>query len=122
MRLARRLRCGRAPMNKFLPLVLIASCASPSEPDLPLGDVSRDDLKSDAPWGAALTCKAVPVLPRLIAPEIPISLNGLTLRLSDEASGFDEVFPIGVGTIDPDEGSATYGESRSYWPVLAHDT
>jgi hypothetical protein len=90
------------------------------EPDLPLGDVSADDLKADsAGWGAALTCKPVPDLPRLDAPRIVVSLNGLTLRLVDTATGFEKVFPVGVGAHDTDSTSVTYGESLSYYPVIA---
>jgi len=86
--------------------------------ELPLGDRAGDD-KADGQWGAALTCKAIPELPQLVAPRITISLNGLTLHLVDEVSGYDKVFPIGPGQIEDDETATSYGESLSYYPVLA---
>ncbi len=85
--------------------------------DLSLGDVVEPELKADG-WGHALECKPVPDLPVLGAPEIHVSLNGLTLRLVDPASGFEKVFPIGPGAIDTDPESETFGESLSYFPVL----
>jgi len=91
----------------------------PAEPDLPLGDLSADDAKFDGQWGAALTCKTPPDLPALPAPKIFISLQGLTLRLVDETTGFEKVFPIGPGIIDEKTTSATYGESKSYYPLIA---
>ncbi|HEY3359378.1 MAG TPA: L,D-transpeptidase [Polyangia bacterium] len=90
--------------------------------DMPLGDVSADDMKADGNWGAALTCKPVPALPRLTKPRITVSLNGLTLRLSDDAGGFNKVFPIGPGAIEHGETAAGHGESKSYYPVIAAGT
>ena len=87
--------------------------------DLPVGELTGDDGKADGNWGAALTCKTVPNLPPLARPEIIVSINGLTLRLIDRTTGFDKVFPIGPGAIDADPTSLTYGESLSYYPVLA---
>jgi hypothetical protein len=69
----------------------------PEEAELGLGEV--DDLKEDGGWGAALTCKAIPDLPALVNPEVVISLDGLTLHLTDESTGFGKVFPIGPGKI-----------------------
>lgn len=88
--------------------------------DLSLGDLSVNDLKADGVWGAATTCKAIPDLPGLSQPEIFISLEGLTLRLVDRATGFEKVFPIGAGALDTDESSTTYGESLSMFPQLAY--
>ena len=92
---------------------------SDGEPDLGLGDVSADDLKADGNWGAALTCKPIPDLPRLSNPKITVSLHGLTLRLYDETTGFNKVFPIGPGVINTNPGDSTYGESKSYYPIIA---
>lgn len=79
---------------------------------LPLGDV--DDLRADdATWGNALECKSWPNVAELPNPEITISLRGLTLRLRDRTTGFDKVYAIGPGTIEPN------GESKSYYPVRA---
>lgn len=89
--------------------------------DLPLGELSATDGKDDGVWGAATTCKPIPTtFARLSQPEIFISLEGLTLRLVDRATGFEKVFPVGVGTLDNDERSTTYGESLSMYPVLAY--
>jgi hypothetical protein len=90
--------------------------------DLPLGDLNVDDLKADGGWGHATECKPIPSLPALVSPRIVISLQGLTLRLSDPVTGYDKVFPIGSGIIDAKEGSKTYGESLSYYPMLANKT
>lgn len=91
--------------------------APSSTADLPLGDLAPDDLKTDGDWGAALTCKPIPELAGLIAPEIRMSIDGMTLHLVDRASGFDKVFPVGVGTIDAKDTSPTFGESYSYAPI-----
>jgi hypothetical protein len=108
-------------MRKLAPLLatlLLPACApQPADEDLPLGDVSPDDFKADGNWGHALECKAIPSLPRLVNPRITVSLNGLTLHLTDDA-GFDKVFPIGPGKVDGDDTSATFGESLSYAPLL----
>ena len=88
--------------------------------DLPVGELSGDDAKADGNWGSATTCKALPDLPALPAPEIIVSLDGQTLHLRDRTTGFDKVFPIGVGAIEDDLGSRAFGESRSYWPVAAY--
>ena len=66
--------------------------------DLPLGDV--DGLKADGSWGAATTCKAIPVLTPLADPAITVSLDGLTLHLVDRQGTYDKVFPIGPGAIE----------------------
>ncbi|MBM4371747.1 MAG: L,D-transpeptidase [Deltaproteobacteria bacterium] len=70
----------------------------PEVEELGIGEV--DDLKADGGWGAALTCKPIPALPVLAQPEIVVSLDGLTLRLVDKATGFEKVFPIGPGKIE----------------------
>lgn len=82
--------------------------ANPDEPvaDLDLGEVDDLGIKEDG-WGAALDCKPVPDLPALRDPEIIISLDGLTLHLRDRAGGYDRVFPVGVGTVDPSGKSLT---------------
>jgi hypothetical protein len=100
-----------------------AACGAPgaptsSEPDLPLGDRLADDLKDDGTWGSALTCKAIPDLPQLVHPRITVSLQGLTLHLVDD-NGYDKVFPIGPGAINPTTTDASFGESRSYYPIIA---
>ncbi len=52
-----------------------------------------DDGKSDAPRYAIPTN-----LPELVAPEIIVSLDGLTVHLFDRETGFNAVYPAGVGT------------------------
>jgi len=92
-------------------LALFTSCAD-GPVDLPTrtscpGETSRsatvsaDDMKADGNWGAALTCKELPNLPPLTQPKITLSIDGLTLRLTDAASGYDKVFPVGPGQIRP---------------------
>lgn len=51
-----------------------------------------DDGKSDAPHYAIPTD-----LPQLTAPEIIVSLDGLTVHLFDRDTGFQAVYPAGVG-------------------------
>jgi lipoprotein-anchoring transpeptidase ErfK/SrfK len=52
-----------------------------------------DDGKSDAPRYTVPTD-----LPELVAPEIIVSLDGLSVHLFDRATGWQAVFPAGVGT------------------------
>ena len=106
----------------LLLLTSVASCADDASPDstgedLPLGDLPADMGKADGDWGAALTCKDVPNLPPLVSPKITVSLNGLTLHLTDAVTGFDKVFPIGPGRIETDPTSGEFGESLSYHPI-----
>jgi hypothetical protein len=107
----------------FVVLLLATSSGCDPEgrlaPDLPLGDRLDDAYKADGTWGAALTCKTAPELPQLVSPHITVSIDGLTLRLTDEASGFDKVFPVGPGAINHNPGETSYGESRTLYPVLA---
>jgi len=111
-------------MKRALLLACLAACSQPipaddSNPaDLPLGDRLADDEKADGNWGAALTCKPAPNLPSLMSPRIVISLDGLTLHLTDDETGFDKVFPVGVGAIETDPSSASFGESKTYEPLL----
>jgi hypothetical protein len=110
-------------MKRFLLVLFVTACGEPvpadsGDVDLPLGDRLAEDQKADGNWGAALTCKPAPDLPSLVNPRITISLDGLTLHLSDPASGYDKVFPIGVGAIETDQSSANFGESKTYEPLL----
>ena len=111
-------------------LTALAACAAddssmdPSEDeaggDLPLGDVSADDMKADGNWGAALTCKPLPNLPPLVSPKITLSIDGLTLRLTDATTGFDKVFPVGAGKVETDPNSGEFRESLSYFPIARY--
>lgn len=128
MRLRPNERETRTPCRSLLAIAFglaVAACApagDPSSPnaegDLPLGDRLEEDRKADGVWGSALTCKPIPDLPRLSRPEIYISLHGLTVRLVDRTAGFEKVFPVGVGAIDTQSSSPTYGESKTYYPIL----
>jgi hypothetical protein len=122
---ARGLLAARVMKRSLLLLTVFATaCGAPEPADdsdsdaLPLGDRLPDDTKADGNWGSALTCKPVPDLPRLVNPKIIISINGLTLHLVDPATGYDKVFPVGVGAIDSEETSASFGESHTYYPLL----
>ncbi len=116
----------------FIALFALAGCAAEPESeespvpeglveidDLPVGDQLPDDAKADGNWGSALTCKPLPDLPPLQKPKIFVSIDGLTLRLVDEATGFEKVFPIGAGQVDR-VGPVTQGESYSMYPVLRY--
>jgi len=119
-------------MARHLPLVLalMLGCAdlgTPSDPgdDLPLGDVAMSDSKADGPdpqWGWALTCKQAPLLTPLAQPRIIVSINGLSLHLIDDATGTSRVYPIGVGILDWDTSSNTYGESLTWGAVVEAGT
>jgi hypothetical protein len=122
-------------MNRYtllIALLALAGCAAEPETDespapegladvedLPVGDLLPEDAKADGNWTHALRCKPVPDLPPLTAPEIYVSIEGLTLRLVDKPSGFEKVFPIGPGAIDR-VGPVTQGESYSMFPVLRY--
>ncbi len=85
--------------------------------DLPLGTI-EGGLGTEG-WGSALECKPIPALSPLVAPRIVISLDGMTVHVRDEATGYDRVFPAGVGAINENEDEASYGESLSYYPIIA---
>lgn len=106
--------------------LVLAACADSAPPpeggDLPLGDVEGDVKADGTGWGAALTCKTIPDVPALVAPHITVSVNGLTLHLQDEATGYDRVFPIGPGRVDQDDNDPEYGESLTYRPILDRGT
>ena len=113
-----------ALVRRLLPLLFVFACAdeAASTADLPLGDVEGDTKADGNGWGSALTCKDIPDLPALVAPKITVSLDGLTLHLTDATAGYDKVFPIGPGRIDQDESDPEYGESLSYRPIIDHGT
>src|SRR6185295_16606149 len=108
-------------------LLVVGSCADDPSPlddvggeaDMDLGDRLPDDMKADGNWGAALTCKPVPNLPRLANPKVTVSLDGLTLHLVDVGGTYDKVFPIGPGKTDLTETDPEYRESLSYRPVIS---
>jgi hypothetical protein len=84
--------------------------------DLPVG-AFEDALEGQ--WGSALSCKPIPAFAQLVAPRVILSIEGMTVHVVDEATGYDKVFPAGVGQIDTDESASTFGESLSYFPIVA---
>lgn len=103
-----------------LGLAPIASCVTPQEEgaDLAVGELSEEDGKDDGAWGYALTCKTIPSVTPLRQPRITVSIDGLTLHLTDAATGYDRVFPVGVGAISHTASDPEYGESHTYYPIL----
>ncbi len=67
--------------------------------EIEIGDFVADQ-KTDGDWTEALKCKPIPEMEPLVDPKIIISLDGLTLRLVDQAGDYDRVFPIGPGAIN----------------------
>ena len=88
------------------------------EPDLPLGTVEGADTSSTN-WGSALICKSIPEVSPLVSPRLILSIDGMSVHLIDEATGYDRVFPAGVGKIENEESDSSYQESLSYFPILA---
>ena len=83
-----------------------------------------DDGKSDAPRYTIPTD-----LPVLMAPEIIVSLDGLTVHLFDRVTGFQAVYPAGVGTknsrgvsITPAGHFQTGANSADTWWYVARRT
>jgi len=109
-------------------LVAFTSCATDRGPapgnddsdpsDLGVGDLSDEDTKADGDWGYALECKPLPAVAPLVEPKITLSIDGLTLHLTDAVTGFDKVYPVGPGAQDTNEAEETFGESLSYYPIL----
>lgn len=82
-----------------------------------------DDGKSDIPR------YAIPMnLPELVAPEVIVSLDGLTVHFFDRATGFSRVFPAGVGekyngrSITPTGHFATSADLTDTWWYVARRT
>jgi hypothetical protein len=132
---------AEAAMSKLVSLlslaVLAAGCADATydgDPELGMGEgvdydadnpnAPMDDGKSDAPRYTVPTD-----LPMLVAPEIIVSIDGLTVHLFDRATGFQEVYPAGVGTknsrgvsITPAGHFKTGAEVRDGWWYVARRT
>src|SRR5690348_12331054 len=109
-------------MKRLLPLLLLAACGPvPSDQplsaeavvydaegeetfgDLPVGEIEGADT-STKNWGAALTCKPIPEVSPLVQPRLILSIDGMSVHLIDEVTGYDRVFPAGVGKIESDSG------------------
>lgn len=127
-------------MSKLVTLlslaVLATACVESAEQDPEMGSgegvdfdeenpgVPLDDGKSDAPR------YTVPSdLPMLVAPEIIVSLDGLTVHLFDRATGFQAVYPTGVGiknsrgvSITPAGHFQTGPDSDDTWWYVARRT
>jgi lipoprotein-anchoring transpeptidase ErfK/SrfK len=106
--------------------LLLPSCVDPADESLPDVNVSGGvategegnpwDRENPGAFEAFDPAKAdgpiyeIPsYLPKLIAPHIIVSLEGLSIELRDEASGFEKVYPTGVG--------ARGSSGKSYTPV-----
>ena len=106
----------------WLAAIALASCSPDPQTmseneQLSLGELP--EIKADGQWGDATKCKAIPALQPLVDPAITLSTNGLTLRLEDRATGFERVYPVGVGAINHEAGQTAEGLSRTLYPVLA---
>ncbi len=108
-----------------LPHVLDEGASAPPPPaelagaELPVGAV--EGHKADGTWGAATTCKALPEVAPLADPLVVISLDGLTLHLTDRAGDYDRVFPIGPGAVESGVSLTPTSESRPegvFWARL----
>lgn len=117
--------------------VLATACADGSfgeDPELGVGEgvdydeenpnAPMDDGKSDAPRYPVPTN-----LPMLVAPEIIVSLDGLTVHLFDRATGWQAVYPAGVGTknsrgvsITPPGHFKTSANTNDSWWYVARRT
>jgi L,D-transpeptidase-like protein len=134
----------RANFMRNLPFALLAlalsisACATDdSQPDPEDGegydgvgydqdnpDANLDDGKSDAPHYTIPTD-----LPHLVAPEIIVSLDGLTVHLFDRETGFQAVYPAGVGiknsngrSITPTGHFASGADNTDTWFYVARRT
>jgi hypothetical protein len=93
----------------------LSACATSEPTDDPEGDyfegveadeldpgANLDDGKSD------IAAYAIPTnLPKLVAPEIIVSLKGLTVHLFDRTTGFSKVYPAGPGVLGANGRSIT---------------
>ncbi len=96
--------CGAepGPAPSPAPLAVGDECPPGGCEDLIVGDAEVDQ-KTDGVWTEALKCKPIPDLEPLGSPSIVVSLDGLTIRLTDAATGFEKVYPIGPGAIEDGE-------------------
>jgi hypothetical protein len=135
---------AKAAMSKLVSLLSVAALAAlatgcadatyDGDPELGMGEgvdydadnpnAPMDDGKSDAPRYVVPTD-----LPMLVAPEVIVSIDGLTVHLFDRATGFQEVYPAGVGTknsrgisITPAGHFKTGPEVRDSWWYVARRT
>jgi lipoprotein-anchoring transpeptidase ErfK/SrfK len=86
-------------------VAMLAGCSvEVADDEISVGDiVDNSDQAAGSDWGSALTPKVSTVpaeLAELSNPKIVVSLNGLTLHLTDDSVGFDKVYPVGVGQIE----------------------
>jgi hypothetical protein len=99
----------------FIASTTVSACATNEPSDDPEGDyfegveadeidpgANLDDGKSD------IAAYAIPSnLPKLVAPEIIVSLKGLTVHLFDRTTGFSKVYPAGPGVLGSNGRSIT---------------
>jgi hypothetical protein len=113
---------------------LVVGCADDLDPEVGIGEgveydeenpgAPLDDGKSDLPHYVIPTD-----LPMLVAPEIIVSIDGLTVHLFDRATGFQAVYPAGVGvknsrgvSITPAGHFKTGADSADTWWYAARRT
>ena len=84
--------------------IAVAGCAEPPGADPESGSMEGVDYDAENPDGSLFDTKAdsarymIPNdLPQLVAPEMIVSLDGLTVHLFDRHTGFQAVYPAGVG-------------------------
>lgn len=78
----------------------IAACADPAIEYEGAGGVPEDENPSSVVYDDKADAPRYPTptdLPELIAPEIIVSIEGLTVHLFDRHTGFQAVYPAGVG-------------------------
>jgi hypothetical protein len=90
--------------------------------DLPLGDDVDLSASEGVRYPYTMTCKTIPTRTPLTAPRITVSIAGLTLHLTDDATGFSKIYPVGVGAINHHVGEVTSDKSLSLYPVLSKGT
>lgn len=94
-----------------LSLSVFAACGDDAgssgdvDPTEGLLDGEPFDERAEAPadWGKTdveLPYDVPTDLPILVSPEVIVSLDGLTVHLFDRETGFSEVYPTGVGTLN----------------------
>ncbi len=115
--MARHQAWNHSGLAALVSMTILAASGCGTETSGPDGDALLDGS-----FGDATTCKEIPDLEPLVAPEIVVSIDGLTVHLFDNVTGYDRVFPVGVGSINGNAGETTYNESLSMFPPLYTDT
>ena len=135
----RHISCSSRVAVKYLALfALLAGCADtmPETDDPEEGSYEGTDYDAENPNSPLFDEKsdapryAIPTdLPQLVAPEVIVSLDGLTVHFFDRATGFQKVYPTGVGvkngagrSITPTGHFSTGGNTNDNWWYVARRT